>query len=261
MYASLSYYGSFIKETKENYSDDIVPLQWFPPLYSYTCPSYSIHTHRYTLLEPIKSFHQRVEHTHYGDQELVLVSIPPGNKEYRFYSDCCKLDAVSYLNQDTVHDGVAINGVFYQFNADFAPLGGYKQGDIEVLRELQAAYSPFYRAITLSHDGLLNIDTRPIDDVWATRHTFNSVMFCAPMLVDQGEIAITDDMISQTTHDGVHILQCEISKSNESGMNIVRGDKTIKSCSSNLPGGLFHAANANPRSALIIDKKGTRAFA
>jgi Phosphodiester glycosidase len=262
MYASLSNYASFITEKNtESYSDIILPPRWFPPLYHYTNENiYSIDTHRFSILNPIKPFHQKSKHTHYGEQEITLVTIPNGGREYKFYSDCCQLDAVSYLKQDTIHDAVAINGVFYQFNTDYAPLGGYKLGNNEVIRELQPAYKPFYRAITISHDGLLNIDSRPLEKVWDERDTYHSVMACAPLLIDQGEICINDTMLEEETHDGVHILQCEISKPDERGSNIKRGNKMIKSCSNNIPGGLFHAANSNPRSVLIIDKKGTVYF-
>lgn len=265
MYASLCNYASFIIEKeiekKESYSDMILSPRWFPPLYHYTdIKSYSISTHRFFISDPIKPFHQKIQHTHYGDQEITLVTIPSGNKEYKFYSDCCRLDAISYLQQDTIHDAVAMNGVFYQFNTDYAPLGGYKLGDIEVIRDLQPAYKPFYRAITISHDGQINIDSRPLEKVWEERTDYHSVMACAPLLIDQGDICINDTMLSEETHDGVHILQCEISNPYERDINIKRGDKTIKSCSNNIPGGLFHAANSNPRSVLIIDKKGTVYF-
>ena len=264
MYATLSEYVSFLdtieKHHIENYTDIIHP-RYFPPLYSFSDPCYSIQTHRFTIDEPIKPFHQKVSAPTYGDQEIVLVTIPKDTTgQYKFYTDCCKLDAVSYLKQDAIDRGVSINGVFYQFQIDSVPLGGYKQGDKELIRELQPVYQSFYRAITISHDGQLEIHTQPFDIIWQKRNQYHSVMACAPLLIDQGEIVMTDHLVEHTIVDNVHVLQCDVSKPNERGFEVQRGEKRIKSCSQNLPGGLFHSSNANPRSALITDKNGTVYF-
>jgi hypothetical protein len=121
----------------EHYTDIIAP-HYFPPMYSFSSEPYSINTHRFSLDESIKPFHQPTDQFTYGDQEIVIVTIPnTDTKEFIFYTDCCKIDALSYLRQDSIEDGVAINGVFYQFHTDSVPLGGYKQDDTEIVRELQ----------------------------------------------------------------------------------------------------------------------------
>lgn len=282
MYATLSDYVSFLHplqkndenefemtdfhstkyglHKRENYTDIIHP-RYFPPLYSFSDPCYSIQTHRFTLDEPIKPFHQQVSESTYGDQEIVLVTIPKDpTGQHKFHTDCCKLDAASYLKQDAIERGVSINGVFYQFQIDSVPLGGYKQGDKELVRDLQPAYRPFYRAITISQDGQLTIHSQPFDDIWKEREKYHSVMACAPLLINQGEMSMTDDLVEKTVVGDVHVLQCDVSKPHERGMEVQRGEKRIKSCSQNLPGGLFHSSNANPRSALITDKNGTVYF-
>ena len=258
MYSTLDQYVSFSKQ--KEYYKDIINDKWFPPLYSYESPEYSIQTHRFSLNDPIKPFHQETKSEMYGDQEIAIISIPTGKDGYRFYTDCCKLDAASYLKQDTIIDGVGINGVFYQFHIDSVPLGGYKQGDKELIRPLQPAYESFYHAITISHEGKLDIHSVPFNEMWKDRKSYHSMMACAPLLIDQGQIVMTDELLSNYTHDGIHVLQCEISKPYERGMNLVRNGKKIKSCSNNLPGGLFHISNTNPRSILITDQKGNVYF-
>lgn len=258
MYSTLDQYASFT-EQKEHYKD-IIDDKWFPPLYFYESPVYSIQTHRFSLNDPIKPFHQETKSKIYGDQEIAIITIPTNKDEYRFYTDCCKLDAVSYLKQDSILDAVGINGVFYQFQTDSVPLGGYKQGDKEVIRPLQPVYESFYRAITISHKGKLDIHSAPFSEIWKERNSYHSMMACAPMLIDQGQIVITDELLSNYTDEGIHVFQCEISKPFERGMNVERNGKHVKSCSNNLPGGLFHISNTNPRSVIITDQKGNVYF-
>jgi hypothetical protein len=270
-YVSLDSYSSFtdvyctrppvkienkIENKIEHYTDIIAP-HYFPPLYSFSSHAFSIKTHRFSLDEPIKPFHQKTREPVYGDQEMVVVTIPPDSNGYRFYTDCCKLDAWSYVKQHSILDAVAINGVFYQFHIDSVPLGGYKQGDREIVRDLQPVYAPFYHPITICKEGRLRIHSETMEDIWKIRDQFHSVMACAPLLIDQGAIVFTDDMVESSVVNQVHILKCDINKSHERGMEITRGSKRIKSCSTNLPGGLFHSSNANPRSALVTSQSGT----
>jgi len=237
---------------RENYRDTSI----MHSAYEYKGPGYTIRTVLHSIPDPIKPFHQPVEHTVYGDQELIIASMHP-HPSYRFYSDCCKLNAASYLRDPTIIDAVAINGVFFQFNVDSTPLGVYKQGDaFETMRDVPEAYRPYYRAITISSSGVLAIDPRPFDDVWTERDRHHTIMVSAPLLIDQGRLVVTDEMLHSTTHDDVHIMLCDNSKNGEKGMNLRRGSKTIKSCSNNTPGGLFHIANANPRSAIVTDRSG-----
>jgi hypothetical protein len=259
MYSTLHEYTSFQKKEKKEHYQDIIAPHYFPPLYSYQSPAFSIQTHRFSLDDPIKPFHQETKSKTYGDQEIAIITITsqPG---YRFYTDCCTIDASSYLKQDTILDAVAMNGVFYQFQIDSVPLGGYKQGEKETFRPLQPCYEPFYRAITISNEGTLEIHSNPFSNTWNDRHQYHSMMACAPLLIDQGEIVMTDELLSSYTHEGIHVLQCDISKPYERGMNVERNGKKIKSCSSNLPGGLFHISNTNPRSVLITDREGNVYF-
>ena len=271
MYATLEWYGSFITvSNKENFIDipSSIPThvptkniaKWFHDHYSHDAPSYTIKTIHQTNPDPIKPFHQRTDVTHYGKEEFVISKMTH-SPSHRFYSDCCNIDVAAYLKNDSIKEAVVLNGVFFQFSIDASPLGYYKQGEHEVVRELQEAYRPFFRAITICHQGKLDIDSRPIDQVWADRHTYHTIMCGAPLLIDKGVAVIDDHVLANTVHQDIHILECDNPLPGElNSMNLKRPTKTIKSCSNNLPGGIFHAANTNPRSAIATDKEGNVYF-
>ena len=252
MYCTLENYHSF--SDKEHFHE----MNSITAGYSHETDMYSIRVIQHAIDEPIKSFHQPISQPFYGEQELVIASMKQ-NGEYRFYSDCCKLHTLNYMKNEHIEEGIAINGVFYQFHKDSKPIGFYKQFELEIENEIPESYRRFYRAITLK-DGVVEIHAEPIDQMWSRRADFDSLMVSAPLLIDRGQLAITDSVLENEKINETHLLLCDISKANEKGMHVHRGEKKIQSCSNNRPGGLFHIANANPRSAIVTDRSGNVHF-
>ena len=156
--------------------------------------------------------------------------------------------------------GVFINGVFSNFldDTDYTPIGPYQQDADNVMNKpIPERYRSFYRALTIGHDGALQIHAdRSLAHVWNDRASFASVMTAGPVLLEQGRIVFTDDTIANTVKDGVHILQCDLPEEHEAGLvTLLRNGRRVMSCD-NPPGQFFHAGNTNPRSALVVSRNG-----
>jgi hypothetical protein len=261
MYSAVEHYHDF------DTSGTMISVQMLDPLYRFKSPYYSIRGHVQTNFNPIASYHQQTPATKYGLEAIMIASIPQYglSSEYRFMTDCCRFDMKSYFEQDSIIDAVAINGVYFDFKTDYAPIGCYKQHMLEIKRDIPVGfhentslYESYYRAITIK-DGILDIDSRSIHDVWNDRDRYSHVMVSGPILIEHGQqMLVEEDLLKR--HDTIPIFQCDKpTESEKTDTMIQRNHETILSC--DRPAGeLQHLANTNPRSAIAISKDGTAHF-
>lgn len=263
MYSSLLEYDMFYeKKLIEHYSTTTEDA----PLYSYSCPYYSIREEETLHDEPISSYHQTTKAKKYGKETLFISTFSHPSDGFQFTSDCCRIDMNDYINQEHIVEAVTINGVFFSLGRDYGAVGNYKQDDFETTRPLPKGptssstplYEPYYRAITI-RDGNLSIDPRQVDEVWKDREQFSHIMMGGPLLIDNGVCVATEEMLLKL-HEDVPIFQCDRPSKKEGKKGFIeRNGKKTLSCD-RTPGELFHAANTNPRSAIAISKTGVVSF-
>lgn len=238
-----------------------------PSTYLFESIPYTIRSYTGRNGKRISSYHQSCSQTVYGQESFVIITIPGKQEGYQFESDCCYIDMKTYFENDAILDAVAMNGVFFNFKQDYGPIGYYKQYDMISTSHsiptgfdpMTPLYEPYFRAITIK-EGQLSIDPRSIHDVWNDRDQFSHIMVTGPILITNGKIVMTEDVIQKTHHD-IPIFQCDKPTSEEKDEIVVmRNNKYVLSCDGAEPGGLFHAANTNPRSAIAISKDDTVHF-
>jgi len=220
--------------------------------YSFSSSLYSIRTITNYRSDPISSLHQQIDATEYGT-ELMYIATIPHRHDYGFTTECCEVNLTEFCKK---HEGaiIGINGVFHRFRKDYVPLGHYKQGEIESYVPLQSAYAPFFRMIAIDYQGKLTIEPHDPNLVWQRRKEYHSMMECGPLLIDRGEPIVTNAVLEKEVN-GVRIFQCE-NADTEKTYTFQKNGRTYLSCTYNRPGGLFHAANTNPRSAMVTDTDG-----
>lgn len=254
----------------EHYEEFEKPIhQTLPVTYVFDSIPYSMRGYTGRNLKRIAPYHQPCQQRVYGKETYMIVKIPrvTTDSEYHFTSDCCYLDMKTYFENEQILDAVAINGVFFNFKEDFGPVGYYKQHDlISTTHSIPpgfdpttSLYEPYFRALTIKN-GQLAIDPRSIHEVWQERDQFSHIMVTGPIVIDQGVIVMTEELV-QKKHQGIPIFQCDKpTLAEKDHVLLTRNHQTILSCDGADPGGLFHLANTNPRSAIAMSMDGTIYF-
>jgi small ubiquitin-related modifier len=200
---------------------------------------------------PIK---QRV----FGQKTMFLMRIDPKAAGFQFDLNCCHLDTLSYLDTDAIESGVCINAGFFNIHTDYSSIGDIKiRGSKLPFSKIPKEYTAYYHQVVVSTTIWIN----PIaSDI---KHNFVlPYFFSGPLLIRDGDIVFTEDTLDIKNDQGVHIFRCENSSRKKKFIN--RGpdpqkepeNVLVKNCNTppSLPGELFHAANRNPRSALVTTK-------
>lgn len=170
-----------------------------------------------------------------------IVTIRPWDApDFSFKTVCCKMDPANYLNY---HEGVAINGGFFDVINTYVPIGEYRQPGFESDFPIPEPYRPYYGYILIDR-GRLSIERSD---------AVSSGKFMAgPLLVWNGVPAFQPYNIERES-DGKFIFQCQKYSDRVT-------DNSVMDCDSIRPGELSHGGNPNPRSVLITRKNGEVLF-
>jgi hypothetical protein len=181
------------------------------------------------------------------------------NEGYEFNFDCCRVDIRNYLQDNSIEKGIAINGAFFNIYNDFSPIGPFSfsnrnDGLIRKDNDQPFVYMQDYGVIYKTESGKINIDE------YSNHGKYNDYITSGPLLVFDGEVKITDQNLANDKitvnldGKGVEVFKWksydgsrEKDKFHKDGIMNMHNDQVRL-----YPGALYHGANLNPRSALVI---------
>ena len=175
------------------------------------------------------------------NQEIVL------NNDYKFRSDCCKIDPRNYFQNSFMKSGVLINSTFFNlFKKTDTPIGYTRTNGIIFENPIPPLFRRYYGCVAINENGNLEI----LETMEGAEDISGDVITVGPLLVWNGVKRFTENMIANdraidpntNLPVGPRIFQC--------ADNVPSPD--IHGCGMN-PGELYHAGNPNPRSAVVID--------
>ena len=182
-----------------------------------------------------------------------------------FKLECCHIDGISYLEDERIIEGVVINAAFFNINTDFENVGPtiIERNPIHFQSNnpIPDDYRPYYHQILIDNNEIvINPNSVANGPPLPIGPTVTAEFHSGPLLIRNGQRVFTQNNYNTMNANGVRIFQCEPNvfnnpvHINKGGINYV-----VKNCNSP-PGELFHAANMNPRSALVItdDHQGNR---
>jgi hypothetical protein len=198
--------------------------------------------------------HQVLPQPIYGHKKMYHAMMNQGDHVYQFKLDCCHIDSISYLEDERIMSGVAINAAFFQINTDFQNIGNTQINPPPVLTTIPIPqhYQDVYHQILITNQNTIHINPQPYSAGALHQFAFGNHVaefYSGPLLVSGGAIVFTAERYD-TVVNGVHIFQCDPSPLDVPFLD--RNGINVKNCNPpSLPGELFHAANMNPRSALV----------
>jgi hypothetical protein len=183
----------------------------------------------------------------YFDQNAVLAA------GYHFRFDCCRLDPRNYFQNNKFAAGVCINAGFFQILGNYTPTGFANIGGIHFDNRVPNLFRRFFGYVAISPD----TKTLVIGDNFDDAVLFpDNVITVGPILVFNEDIRMTDEMlINERDPDGNFLFKSRtyIAPEDPNAMTFADG---VHNSSKILSGELYHAANPNPRSALVITTDG-----
>jgi len=186
--------------------------------------------------------------TTFQNQLITIVSINQTtvlNNDYKFRSDCCKIDPRNYFQNSFMKSGVLINSTFFNLlKKTDTPIGYTRTNGIIFDNPIPELFRQYYGCVAINENGNLEI----LETMEGAENVSGDVITVGPLLVWNGVKRFTENMIvndreidpNTNLPVGPRIFQCA---------DNVPG---IHGCGMN-PGELYHAGNPNPRSAVVID--------
>jgi hypothetical protein len=183
----------------------------------------------------------------YFDQNDVLAA------GYHFRFDCCRLDPRNYFQNNKFASGVCINAGFFQILGNYTPTGFANIGGIHFDNKVPDLFRRFFGYVAISPD----TKTLLIGDNFNDAILFpDNVITVGPVLVFNGVSRMTDNLlINEADANGNFLFKSRtyIVPEDPNAMTFADGVHNVNRI---LPGELYHAANPNPRSALVITMEG-----
>lgn len=217
-------------------------------------PHFRLIISNYFNNRPIPVTHQNGYVGQFGHNKIYHAIMNQQDPTHTFQLECCHVDGISYLEDERIEEGVVINAAFFNIFTDFENVGetfiDRPSIQFQSNHQIPNEYRPYYHQIIIENNRII-INPFPVSSGPAfSLNTVNASaeFYSGPLLINGG-IRIFTDNAYQTVNNDVHIFQCEPGPLNVPVVN--RNGIHVKNCN-NPPGELFHAANMNPRSALVI---------
>jgi len=206
---------------------------------------------------------------------------------FRFSTECCRIDAKRFLQDERIREGITINGAFFQWKKNFGPFGFFKKDQLTIDdSDINVNYASDYYYILINENGNLSIaPTNVLEDQPCNifDETENTSLFTAgPKLVGGGNSLFTDNKFLEVYSDnGVYYLKYTGRQGGQQSFrqtfnfddapqfiaaNIygqappVPENVFIKDISDLRPGDFIHALNPNPRSVIATTNNGLVLF-
>ena len=199
-----------------------------------------------TAVPPRTFLDQQISYA-YFDQNAALAA------GYHFRFDCCRLDPRNYFQNNKFASGVSINAGFFQILGNYTPTGFANIGGIHFDNQVPTLFRPFFGYVAISPD----TKTLVIGDTFNDAILFpDNVITVGPILVFNGHIRMTDDLLTNQRDPDGNFLFKSRNYINGEDPNIITFVDGVHNATRILSGELYHAANPNPRSALVITMEG-----
>ena len=190
------------------------------------------------------------------DQQICCVYINQNyalNAGYKFRFDCCRLDPRNYFQNNKFASGVCINAGFFQIFSNYTPTGFANIGGIHFNNRVPNLFRRFFGYIAITPD----TKTLVIGENYNDAVLFpDNVITVGPILVFDGVIRMTDDLLVNERDDAGNFLFKSRQFIDPEDPNTITFTDHIHNANKILSGELYHAANPNPRSALVITMDG-----
>lgn len=207
---------------------------------------------------------------------------------FRFSTECCRIDAKRFLQDERIKEGITINGTFFQWTKNFGPVGFFKKDQLTIDdSDINFNYASDYYYILINENGNLSIAPTNVLDAQQPYNIFdeteNTSLFTAgPKLVGGGNPLFTDNKIDEVYSDnGVYYLKYWCRQGGQQSYSQAYDDAPqfiadaeniyaqappvpenvfIKDINDIRPGDFIHALNPNPRSVIATTNNGLVLF-
>lgn len=205
---------------------------------------------------------------------------------FRFSTECCRIDAKRFLQDERIREGITINGAFFQWKKNFGPFGFFKKDQLTIDdSDINFNYASDYYYILINENGNLSIaptnvlEAQPYNIFDETKNT--SVFTSGPKLVGSGNSLFTNNKFLEVYSDnGVYYLKYLSRQGGQQSFRQTFNDNApqfiaaniyeqappipenvfIKDISDIRPGDFIHALNPNPRSVIATTNNGLVLF-
>jgi len=205
---------------------------------------------------------------------------------FRFSTECCRIDAKRFLQDERIREGITINGAFFQWKKNFGPFGFFKKDQLSIDdSDINFNYASDYYYILINENGNLSIaptnvlEDQPYNIFDESNNT--SIFTSGPKLVGGGVSLFTDNKRFEVYSDnGVYYLKYLSRQGGHQSFRQTYNDNEpqfvaanvyeqappipenvfIKDISDIRPGDFIHALNPNPRSVIATTNNGLVLF-
>jgi len=197
-----------------------------------------------------------IVHSTFLDQQITLVSFNQDNvleRGYNFRFDCCRLDPRNYFQNNKFKSGVCMNSTFFEIYGNYTPTGYSNIGGINFTNKIPTNFLPYFGYVAISPNNNKLLIGFPYEE---SNLYPDNVITVGPMLVYQSNIVMTDDMLQNVSDINGHFLFKSRLPQNQQEAVLDTFADNVHNATRIYPGELYHAANPNPRSALVIRENG-----
>lgn len=168
---------------------------------------------------------------------------------YSFRFDCCYIFQNTIFHNPKVKSGVSINVSFFKIeNSNQLSLGRFKTENYQSDIKPNPLYEPYYGTIVIKTNGMLDIlDAK--EDIDATKYKYYAQ--AGPVLVYNSRAQYKSKLFNLLAPDGSYMFRSREPSNGEANVAIFP-DGYPNARGAIAPGEFKHAANPNPRSAILI---------
>jgi hypothetical protein len=207
---------------------------------------------------------------------------------FRFSTECCRIDAKRFLQDERIKEGITINGTFFQWTKNFGPIGFFKKDQLTIDdSDINFNYASDYYYIRIDENGNLSIaptnvllSQQPYNIFDETENT--SLFTAGPKLVGGRMSLFTPAKIYDVypyngtyhlkywclqggqrysqAYDDVPLFRPENIANIYAQVPPVPENVFIKNINDIRPGDFIHALNPNPRSVIATTNNGLVLF-
>lgn len=185
----------------------------------------------------------------FTDQNITIIKINQNEliKEgYRFRFDCCNIDPKNYFQNKSIIAGYLINSNFFDIYKSKTPIGYSQVNDIFFGNKVPDLFINYYGVVGINKNYKLVIDPN-INNMLS----YDSYFLTGPVLINNFNIEFDEKTMERKDQNGRYLFKSRKPKKHEQTQDFFNDG--LKNANKIKPGELYHAANPNPRSALVID--------
>jgi hypothetical protein len=123
----------------------------------------------------------------------VVMLQPSRLNQYRFRTDCCRLDMRTYFQNNVFSSGVAINAAFFNWKTDYESIGLYKSNNYITDNPISREYKNYYGSVVI--DSVTNrLEITSVENARTNINNYDYIITAGPILIQDEVIVLADTL-------------------------------------------------------------------